>query len=158
MPRSEVVTIADRADLAPVIAEWLWHEWWHRNCTIEQTRAAISASVARLGPPQFFVLLVNDEPVGTSSLVTSDLDERPELTPWLANVFVAPKARRRGHVIPLIRVVEDVCRSAGIATLWLHTEHADHIYARAGWQRVETVERAGRIPVTLMRRDLRPTV
>jgi len=31
MPDTEVVTIADRPDLAPVIAEWLWAEWWHHE-------------------------------------------------------------------------------------------------------------------------------
>jgi len=141
MADGEVLTIADRPDLAPVIAEWLWTEWWHRDCTLEQTREAISASVATPGLPKFFVFLVSGVPVGTSSLVTADLDERPDLTPWLANVFVIPEVRRRGHVIPLIRTVEDVCRSAAIGTLWLHTERAAHIYARAGWQRVVIVAR-----------------
>jgi hypothetical protein len=82
------------------------------------------------------------------------LDERPNLTPWLAGVFVIPAARGRGHVIHLIRVVEVACLSAGVGTVWLHTANAERVYARAGWHAVEAIQRRGRRPVTLMRRDL----
>jgi hypothetical protein len=38
--------------------------------------------------------------------------------------------------------------------VWLYTAGAERVYARAGWHSVETVQRHGRQPVTLMRRDL----
>ena len=88
--------------------------------------------------------------------MVADLDERPDPTPWLADVFVAPEARRKGHVIPLIQAVETAAIAASIQTLWLHTEHAARIYTNAGWQAVEIVERKGKLPVTLMRRDFMP--
>jgi hypothetical protein len=105
-------------------------------------------------PPQTFVLLVDDRPIGTASLVSHDLDERPNLTPWLAGVFVIPEARGRGHVIHLIQAVEVACRFAGCGAVWLHTANAERVYARAGWHTVEAIQRQGRRPVTLMRRDL----
>jgi GNAT superfamily N-acetyltransferase len=114
----------------------------------------VAASVSSSGPPQTFVLLVDDRPVGTASLVAHDLDERPDLTPWLAGVFVVPEARGRGHVVHLIQAVEVACRSAGVGTVWLHTADAERVYARAGWYTVEVIQREGRRPVTLMRRDL----
>jgi hypothetical protein len=54
----------------------------------------------------------------------------------------------------LIQAVEAACRSAGIGTVWLYTAGAERIYARAGWHTEETIQRAGRRPVALMRRDL----
>jgi GNAT superfamily N-acetyltransferase len=151
----EIVRISDRPDLVPTVAQWLWDEW-HLDAgdTFEATHDAIAASVSRSGPPQTFVLLIDDQPVGTASLVAHDLDERPDLTPWLAGVFVIPEARRRGHVNHLIQAVEAVCRSAGVGTVWLHTADAERVYARAGWDTVETIQREGRRPVTLMRHDL----
>jgi N-acetylglutamate synthase-like GNAT family acetyltransferase len=69
-------------------------------------------------------------------------------------VFVIPEARGRGHVIHLIQAVEVACRSAGVGTVWLHTTSAERVYARAGWHTMEAIQRHGRHPVTLMRRDL----
>ena len=151
----QIVRIADRPDLVPLVAQWLWDEW-HQDAgdTFESLRDAVAASVSPSGPPQTFVLLVDDQPVGTASLVAHDLDERPHLTPWLAGVLVVPQARGQGHAIHLIQAVEVACRSAGVGTVWLHTADAERVYARAGWHTVEVVQRQGRRPVTLMRRDL----
>jgi len=93
--------------------------------------------------------------VGTASLTAHDLDERPDLTPWLAGVFVPPHARGQGHAGRLVAAVEREARAASIATLWLYTNTAERIYARAGWKTVETVQHNGK-PFALMRRDLLP--
>ena len=150
-----IVTLADRPDLGDMVARWIWDEWSrHSGYSFGQTHEYVMASATnRSGPPQTFVLLSSGQPIGTASFVVADLRERPDLTPWLASVFVAPAARRRGHVIPLIKAVEAAAVSASIPTLWLHTETAKHIYAKAGWQTVEIVRREGKNPATLMRRD-----
>lgn len=151
----EIARIAERPDLVPIVAEWLWREWWRdAGETLEATCRAVATSVSQSGPPQTFVLLDDGEPIGTASLVAHDLDERPDLTPWLAGVYVVPRARARGHVVHLIQAVEQACRSADIGTLWLYTAGADRLYARAGWCAVNVIQRPGRRPVTLMRRDL----
>jgi GNAT superfamily N-acetyltransferase len=151
----EIVRIAQQPDLVPMVAQWLWDEW-HLDAgdSLEAVRDAVAASVSTSGPPQTFVLLVDNQPVGTASLVAHDLDERPDLTPWLAGVFVIPEARGRGHVIHLVQTVEVACRSAGVGTVWLHTTSAERVYARAGWHTVEVIQRRGKSLVTLMRRDL----
>lgn len=153
----EIATIADRPDLVPVVAVWLWSEWARKEgYSLTHTQDEIARLTSRHGPQQTFVLLVDGVPVGTSSFVIADLDERPHLTPWLAGVFVAREERRKGHVIPLIQAVERAAIEASIPTLWLHTEHAKRIYAKAGWQEVEVVKRKGKAPVTLMRRIFMP--
>jgi GNAT superfamily N-acetyltransferase len=153
--RLTMTNVADRPDLVPTVANWLWHAFWrHDGYTLEQTEVEIAASIARSGPPQTFVLLVDREPVGTASLAAQDLDERPDLTPWLANVYVIPAARGQRHATHLIAAVEDACRAASIGTLWLYTDNAMNVYTRSGWVAAEIVARPGKRPVTLMRRDL----
>jgi predicted GNAT family acetyltransferase len=105
--------------------------------------------------PQSFVLLVDDEPVGTASITAHDLEERPDLTPWLAGVFVVPEARGQGYACQLVAAVEEEARRASISTLWLYTNTAERIYARVGWRTVETILHDGK-PHALMRRDLLP--
>ncbi len=106
-----------------------------------------------LGVPQTFVLLSRDEPVGTASFLAADAPERPDLSPWLASVFVRPDARGRGFALRLIGDVEAAARAAGVETLWLYTHSAERLYAGLGWRRIGMFDRGGR-EATLMRRDL----
>lgn len=150
----EIVTIADRPDLVPTVADWLWQAFWRQDgYGSADTQAAVAAATARTGPPQTFVALLEGRPVGTASLAAEDLDERPALTPWLANVFVLPAFRGRGCAIHLVTAVEGACHDAAIPHAWLHTSTAEGLYARLGWRAVEIVERRGKSPVTLMRKD-----
>jgi GNAT superfamily N-acetyltransferase len=157
MPTSIVSTI-DRPDLLEVAVRWRWQEWSRGK---EPFEAALSraqlASAAGLKIPQTFVLLVDNEPVGTASLTAHDLEERPDLTPWLASVFVVPEARGRGYAAALVAAVEGEARRQSISTLWLYTNTAERIYARVGWRTVETVMHNDK-PFALMRRDFLPCV
>ncbi len=152
----EIIAIAERPELSPIVARWLWETFafWKRNGhTVDGVRDVVSAAISPSGPPQTFVLLVDHEPVGTASLAANDLDSRPDLTPWLAGVFVDPAHRGHGYVAHLIAAVEAACTRAAIRRLWLYTRTAEHVYARAGWRTVEHFDREGR-RYALMCRDL----
>jgi GNAT superfamily N-acetyltransferase len=154
--RTLVVSTIDRPDLVKVTARWRWEEWLRGKEPFEDAlQRAQRASALGLTIPQTLVLLVDDEPVGTASLTAHDLDERPDLTPWLAGVFVASHARGRGYAAQLVAAVEGEARKASISTLWLYTNTAERLYVRVGWRTVETVLHDGK-PFALMRRDLLP--
>lgn len=151
----QIVTVADRPDLAPVVAEWLWEAFWRKDGrTLDAVQAWVEASTARSGTPQCFVALVDGQPVGTASFADSDLDERPELTPWLAGVYVVPAARGQDHASRLVGCVEGACREAGVPTLWLYTTRAEGLYLKLHWRTVETLERPGKLPAIVMCKDL----
>jgi GNAT superfamily N-acetyltransferase len=152
-----MVSTSDRPDLVPVVARWLWEAFWQDSGKeFEHLPEAVrkSSVTARL-MPWTFILLADDVPVGTASLVEHDLDERPDLTPWLAGVFVGPCVRGLGHAGRLVSAVEQAARDAAIPTLWLYANKAERIYARAGWRTVETIQLGGN-PFALMRRDFLP--
>jgi len=149
-----IVTTAERPDLAPVIASWLWVAFERaKGRSLAQTIEVVQRSVTASFMPRTLVLLIDGRPVGTASLTARDLEERPELTPWLADVVVEPDWRGQGLAALLIGAVEDECRKSSIRRLWLYTDKAENVYARAGWRTVETIEHGGK-PCALMRRDL----
>ncbi len=151
---ASIVSLSSRPDLIPAVASWLWEEWGRRKGrTIEATTARLTDRLAVSGLEQTFVRLAGDRAVATASLTRADLDSRPDLTPWLAGVFVDPAFRGLGHAAALVRAVEDAARAQGVGTLWLHTEHASGLYAKLGWIAVGP-EIDVRFAVTLMRRDL----
>lgn len=150
-----VTTVLARPDLIPTVARWLWDEWArHKGRSLDRVVERLRSRTATVGPEQTWVVLDGDTAVATASLVHDDLDDRPELTPWLASVYVDPPHRGRGHAARLVRVVEDATRAGGVRTLWLHSEHAAGLYAKLGWIAVGAEVDHGH-PVTLMRRDLR---
>lgn len=149
-----ITTVLDRPDLVPIVARWLWQEWGrHKGRTPEMSERRLRSRDATTGPEQTWILLDGGIPAATASLVHDDLDTRPELTPWLASVFVDPPMRGRGHAARLVRVVEDAARAGGNHTLWLHSQHAAGLYAGLGWIAVGAEVDHGHV-VTLMRRDL----
>ncbi len=147
-----LVTTADRPDLASVTARWRWEAFMQgQGRSLAEVTAAEAAPAP--GPmPRTCVLLVDDEPVGMASLATHDLETRPDLTPWLAGVYVAPQARGRGYAVRLVAAVEAEARSLGVPALWLYTRTAEGLYARIGWETVERFPHRERM-YALMRRD-----
>lgn len=149
-----IIGIADRPDLAPLVAGWLWEAFWRDDGhTVAEVEAVIAAGTATRGPPQTFILLLDGAPAGTASLAAQDLDSRPDLTPWLAGVYVLPEARGHGLAQALVGAVEDAARAAGIRTIWLYTRKAERVYLRGGWQTVEYFTHHG-VQAALMRREL----
>ncbi len=148
-----IVAVSGEPELAPIVARWLVEEFFDYPGGI--TVPAMTHMILSPREPfeECFVALEDGVPVGTASLTIEDLEARPDLTPWLAGVFVQPPSRGRGLASALVRAVEGHARGHGIATLWLYTGQAAPLYARLGWRAMgEERDRFG--PVTLMRRDL----
>ena len=148
----KIVTLTEQPHLAPAVAEWLLDEFRHAlSPSYDQQVAKLLAQKA---PEETFVLFDDDVPVGTASLVASDLPSRPDLTPWLASVLVRPQFRGRGYSAPLVKHVEGAA-AASTTVLWLYTWSAEPVYARLGWERVGLGRDTDRdIEVVLMRRNL----
>lgn len=148
-----IVRVSDRPDLASLVARWRVEAFFNHpgGYTVEEMTALILAPP--VGPKETFVLFDGDQPVGTAGVVRTDLESRPDLTPWLAGLFVEPAFRRRGYASALVKQVEDFARTASVSTLWLYTLKAEDLYARLGWQR-ESIEQEDGHDVVLMKRFL----
>jgi N-acetylglutamate synthase-like GNAT family acetyltransferase len=103
----------------------------------------------RLEVPTGFVALIDEVVAGMACLVAHDMDTRPELTPWLATVLVAPQYRGRGIGSALSqRVVAEGCALA-FQRMYLVTFDKASFYARLGWHNLEQTEYLG-LPATIM--------
>ncbi|MFC3126860.1 GNAT family N-acetyltransferase [Pseudoroseomonas globiformis] len=148
----EIVCLATRPDLAPVVASWLWEAFWREGGTgLAEVEALVATAAGPSSLPQSFVLLEDGVPAGTASLAARDLEERPDLAPWLAGLYVAPEYRGRGHARRLVAAVEEEAARQGEGALWLYTAGAEGLYEGLGWVRAaRVVLPCG--PVVLMRR------
>jgi GNAT superfamily N-acetyltransferase len=149
-----IVPLSDHPEMALLIAEWFLDAFRH---DLSPSHDELTAQLlAQKAPSEdTFILLADDVPVGTASLVTKDLPSRPDLTPWLASVLVRPQFRGKGYSTPLVRHVEAAATAQAVKVLWLYTWSAEPLYARLGWERVGLERDSDRnIEVVLMKRDL----
>ncbi len=149
---ASIAAVSDRPGLAPIVAGWLVEAFGRPGSRNVEDMTALILSPP-VGPEETFVLFEQGRPVGTASLAARDLETRPDLTPWLAGVFIDPAFRGRGYATALVRQVEAFAMSASLPALWLYTSTAELLYARLGWQKVEVKENRGS-EVVLMRRCL----
>jgi predicted N-acetyltransferase YhbS len=59
--------------------------------------------------------------------------ERPHLSPWLADVYVAVEYRRQGIGSALVQRIIVEARALCVETLYLYTSDQQRFYARLGW-------------------------
>ncbi|WP_104204528.1 GNAT family N-acetyltransferase [Billgrantia saliphila] len=150
-----IVRLSPDSDHVPTVASWTYAEWGHLNpgYTAASWCEAFRRECGDGGVPSIFVAMEGDQPVGTAALMARDMDSRPELTPWLASVFVLPEWRGQGIASRLIRRVEAEAAGCGVDLFYLFTPDQQALYRRLGWQDHEDVDYRGEA-VTIMTRRL----
>jgi GNAT superfamily N-acetyltransferase len=151
-----IESIAEHPELIETVARWQFGEWGHL-----EPGDSLAARIAYLGRqaaypgriPTTFIALDGDEPLGSASVVEYDMETHPELTPWLASVYVQPDARGRGVASALVRCVMQEVTALGVSRLYLFTESARGLYEKLGWQMIGTDYYEG-FDVTIMTVDL----
>lgn len=138
MPVLRLDYLADHPDLVPILAEWHHRQWSYlaHAATLNQ-RIARLRQHGRGALPTSFVALLDGAPVGSAALVDNDMTDQSALTPWLANVYVVPEARRHGIGAALVRRAAQEAYALGYHDLYLYTEDQTHFYAQLGWQTVD---------------------
>lgn len=142
----EIVTTADRPDLAHTTGTWRWKAFYEGGKT--QLSEVLKRDADTAGShdlmPTVLVMLEDGQPVAMIALCLDDLEGRPDLNPWLAGLYVEPAHRGKGHALRLISEVEALARTSGIECLSLYTSNAAGLYAKAGWETVESFDRKGK--------------
>ncbi len=144
--------ISKQPDFIPQIAGWFQDEWGalDPDCTMESRYEELKARIDPSLLPLTIIATVQDELLGTYSLDLSDLAIRPNLSPWLASVFVNPKYRNQGIGTLLVQEALRHAHRMGIHTLYLFTVNLFDWYASMGFEAIEEVFYQGET-LTIMR-------
>ena len=88
-------------------------------------------------------------------MIASDLAERPQLTPWIAAVWVEKAARRRGVGAALVNRATEDCFALGIGRAYLCARpRMLGFYERLGWTSIE--RDVGQHRMSVLIRDASP--
>jgi GNAT superfamily N-acetyltransferase len=131
--------LADRPAFVPTLARWHYSEWPHfrPGDSVEARVARLQGWCGRGKIPLTFVAVSGEELLGSASLVEHDMDNRLELSPWLAGVFVGPERRRQGIGAALVRRIMDEATLLQVSKLYLYTVDSTAFYTNLGWSWLE---------------------
>ena len=123
------------------ICDW-YYNWLgiKNNESIEEIKCTFEHSLCKNKLPQTFVALIDGEPAGMYQLsMSDDLNSRPDLYPWLINVYVDEKFRGRNVARELMNTVKENTKKLGLTELYLYTKHIG-LYEKFGWKFIEEVK------------------
>ena len=123
------------------ICEWNYN-WWgiRNNNSFEEVKCNLEHCLCKERLPQTFVALIDGEPAGMYQLsMSEDLISRPDIYPWLINVYVDEEFRGKKVCRKLMNTVNKNAKKANLTELFLYTKHIG-LYEKFGWEFVEEVK------------------
>jgi len=151
--RVTISSLCDRPEFFDQVADRIWRAWWQPHGVpltyiAERMKEGLATNVL----PRAFVAHAGAEFAGTASVIASDLDERPQYTPWVAAVWIEPHFRSRRIGRQLIGHAADYALSTGVPRVYLTTRPARRsLYEELGWDVVE--EDVGDLHFTILTWD-----
>jgi N-acetylglutamate synthase-like GNAT family acetyltransferase len=135
-------TISDlrqRPEFFDTVAERIWQAWWKPdNYPLGHITGRLRENMSDTPIPLALVAHDGEAFLGTASVIASDLAERPQLTPWVAAVWVEPQARRRGVGAALVNRATQDCFALGFSRVYLCARpQRSALYEGLGWIAIE---------------------
>jgi GNAT superfamily N-acetyltransferase len=151
----EITYLADHKDVIPILARLFYQEWGYLypDRALEDVERLIGERANKNKIPIALVVFDGNELLGTVCLKTHDMDTRPDLTPWLAGLYVVSPRRRQGIGMTLVSAIEKKARELGVQQLYLYTPESERFYSRLGWHVKERTEYCS-YPVTVMEKKI----
>ncbi|BBP71800.1 N-acetyltransferase [Pseudomonas sp. Seg1] len=144
--------LCDHPELIEELAELNFKEWgeFRTGDTLEARTERMRAACGKGAIPSVVVAIEDGRLLGGALLIDSDMKTRPDLTPWLAGVYVKAEERGRGIASQLVNRIVEEAAGLGVRELYLYTDAAQSLYARLGWEVVEDLVYED-LPVTIMK-------
>lgn len=145
----QIVHLRDAMSLFPDVADRIWRAW-SKPCgeSLAEVEQELAGVVAAATFP--FTLVATSDGVfaGTVTAIATDLDERPELTPWIASLWVDPPFRGSGIARALVDRATMAMFAQGFPHIYLYAiPELRTFYRHLGWHLQE--ERFGKLGVDI---------
>ncbi len=104
---------------AATLADRAWNAWWTDKISLAEYRSWVDACLVDEGVPMALVAHDGERYLGSVKLIASDLDSRPQYTPWIAALWVDPENRCQGVATRLLHEAAASAKRAGFASAYL---------------------------------------
>lgn len=123
-----------------VMTMWMY-QWWgeKEGYSVEEIAHMMTHSVNSVRLPQTYTIWLEGKLVGMYQFSLHDLECRPDIYPWLCNVYIVPEARGKGILYDVMAHVKQYMIEKNWSALYLFTTYKE-LYEKLGWQFIEEIE------------------
>lgn len=134
-----ISNLRQNSTFMPVVANRIWKAWWEPDGhPFSEVQTGIDEIVTSAKFPFCLVAHQDSKYVGSVLGISSDLDERPNLTPWVAALWVEPEFRRQGVAVALVKeALAELFATCHEAAYLCATAEKRGMYQNQGWQLIE---------------------
>lgn len=124
-------------NILDTITNWMYNWWGGKDgYTFDAVKCFMKHSLQKDRLPQTYGLFLNDSIIGMFQLTYEDLNVRPDIYPWLANVYVDENYRGEGYGRILLESVKEIAiKTLDFKELFLYTKHKG-LYEKFNWKYV----------------------
>ena len=134
----KIVNIKERQKHLKEINSWLYKQWGHHDVSsteldwFKKKQAVLNNKNNIL--PIILVAIKEGDPVGTASIVESDMEIHPDLKPWMADVYIKEDQRKKGYGSRLVKRILNEAVKLDFNEIYLFTPDQRSFYERLGWK------------------------
>lgn len=147
MEKYKIVKLREHKELVMQAAEWFHQKWGiPKDAYIESMEKSLESTSA---VPQWYIVLNREMIIAGIGVIENDFHDRKDLAPNVCAVYVEEAYRNQGIAGQMLQFVCDECKTNGIDTLYLITDHTS-FYERYGWEFLCMVQGDGEPDTTRM--------
>jgi GNAT superfamily N-acetyltransferase len=124
---------------ADTVADRGWHAWWtDSGVALASYRAGLEPMLQGDAIPMGFVAHRGEAYLGSVLLIENDMAQRPNLSPWIAALWVEIEHRGQGIGAGLMAAARQASTGLGIDKVYLCAEaRLSPYYLARGWLQIE---------------------
>lgn len=117
------------------ITQWMYNWWGEKDgYTYEEVKCFMNHSMEKDRLPQTYGIFLNNEIIGIYQFSYEDLSIRPDIYPWLANVYICESYRNKGYARKMLETVKSNAQEKlNFNEIYLYTKHKG-LYEKFGWE------------------------
>ena len=141
----KIYNIKYKQEYLKEVAELTQKEWGNQANSIEEFNEKIDRKINKImsnfNDPNYckLILLQDDTLVGFISIFPHDCDEKPDLFPWYATMYVKEEFRGNGYSKLLNEAILKEAKSRGFTKIYLKTDLINY-YEKFGANYIETLK------------------
>ncbi len=147
----DIRLLADCRDMIPVLARWFRKQW--SDQLPMDPEESFARCARRNALPQSLVAFRAQQAVGTVSVLPTSVASHPQLSPWVAALYVRPACRHAGIATQMVSAALEQAWSLGFDRIYIGIQAAREHYEKLGW-RFEALGSSNGETILILRKSL----